>query len=70
MKRTNFLRLYKITKLVYDPKENVNDKLISVYSALQNLESTAILIIQSNKEKVEFFLGIRCNLWKNIRKKH
>ncbi len=59
MKRTNFLRLYKITKLVYDPKENVNDKLISVYSALQNLESTAILIIQSNKEKVEFFLGIR-----------
>ena len=59
MKRTNFLRLYKITKLIYDPEENVNDKLISVYSALQNLESTGILIIESNEEGIEFFIGIR-----------
>jgi len=59
MKRTNFLRLYRITRLVYDPEENVNDKLISVYSALQNLESTGVLIIESNGEGIEFFLGIR-----------
>ncbi|WP_459479212.1 ATP-binding protein [Clostridium saccharoperbutylacetonicum] len=59
MKRTNFLRLYKITKLVYDPEENVNDKLISVYSALQNLESTGVLVIESNENGIEFFLGVR-----------
>lgn len=56
---TSFIRLYKITKLVYDPKENVNDKLISVYSALQNLESTGILIIDSNDNGIEFYLGVR-----------
>ena len=30
----NSVRLFKIEKLVYDKSENVNDKLISVYSAL------------------------------------
>lgn len=59
LKRTNFLRLYKITKLVYDPEENVNDKLISVYSALESLESTGLLIIDSNEDEVEFYLGVR-----------
>jgi hypothetical protein len=59
MKRMNHIRLYKITKIVYDSKENVNDKLISVYSALLNLESTGLLIIESNENKVDFYLGIR-----------
>jgi len=59
MERTNFLRLYRITRLIYDHEENANDKLISVYSALQNLESTGVLIIESKEDGIEFFLGVR-----------
>lgn len=58
MKEVNSLRLYKITKLVYEPKENVNDKLISVYGALQSLGGTAILIINSDNTQIEFFIGV------------
>ena len=35
------IRLFKIEKLVYDKEENINDKLISVYSSLLNIESSA-----------------------------
>lgn len=40
-KITNSIRLFQIIKLVYDKTENINDKLISVYSALQNVDSSA-----------------------------
>lgn len=58
-KTTNNIRLYQIDKLVYDKKENVNDKLISVYSALLNIESAALLIIHSEKKSVSFYIGVR-----------
>lgn len=54
-----FLRLYQITKFVYDKKENVNDKLISVYSALHEIDGTAILIIQGTPSCINFYLGTR-----------
>ena len=56
--RRGSLRLMKIARLVYDKKENVNDKLISVYSALQNVDSGAALLLKGNKEGVEYYLGI------------
>ena len=58
-KTTTNIRLYRIEKLVYDKKENVNDKLISVYSALLNIGSAALLIIQGNKTAVSFYIGVR-----------
>lgn len=58
-KNTNSIRLFQIVKLVYDKKENCNDKLISVYSALQNVNSSAILLIDGNGTEVTFYIGIR-----------
>ena len=59
-KRTfNNIRLFEIEKLVYDKTENINDKLISVYSGLQNSESTLILIIHSKDNKIKFYIGVQ-----------
>lgn len=58
-KNTSAIRLFKIVKLVYDKKENINDKLISVYSALQNVDSSAILVISGDGQQVTFYIGVR-----------
>lgn len=55
--RDTSLRFYHIQKFVYDKDENVNDKLISVYDALHELEGTAILLIASNETGISFYLG-------------
>ena len=59
LKVYNKIRLYCIKKIVYDKNENINDKLISVYSALHNLESTALLVMDSSETGIEFYLGVR-----------
>ena len=53
------LSLFRITKIVYDKDENINEKLVSVYSALSNFGCSAILIISSDKTGVSFYLGTR-----------
>ena len=58
-KTTNALRLYQVKKLVYDKKENVNDKLISLYSALQDIEGTALMIVDSDGKKISYYIGVR-----------
>ena len=58
-KDTGTIRLLKVIKLVYDKQENINDKLISVYSALQNVNSSALLIVNGNGKDVTFYIGIR-----------
>lgn len=58
-KSTNSIRLFRIMKLVYDKTENINDKLISVYSALQNVDSSAVLVINGENGEVTFYIGIR-----------
>lgn len=58
-KNTGALRLFKVKKLVYDKKENVNDKLISVYSALQDIEGTALMIVDSDGKKISYYIGVR-----------
>lgn len=58
-KNTNAIRLFQVVKLVYDKKENINDKLISVYSALQNVDSSAILLINGDGRQVTFYIGVR-----------
>ena len=58
LKKHQNIRLFKVNKFVFNEDEDINDKLISVYSALQDLGSTAVLIIDSNSEKIEFYLGV------------
>ena len=58
-KSDEYLRLYQIERIVYDVDENANDKLISVYSAIFNIQATGLLIIQSTRHELGFYLGIR-----------
>lgn len=53
------VRVYQISKMVYDPKEQINDKFISVYSSLHNLNSAAALIIRSDGENIFFYIAVR-----------
>ena len=55
----SYMSLYEITKIVYDKDEDINDKLISVYSALSNFGSTALLVLVSEPDGVKFHLGTR-----------
>ncbi|WP_415930070.1 helicase HerA domain-containing protein [Zhenpiania hominis] len=58
-KSFSYLSLFEISKIVYDQEENINDKLVSVYSALSNFGSTALLILVSDVNGIKFYLGIR-----------
>ncbi len=53
------IRLHQIAKIVYDPKEQINDKFISVYSSLHNLNSAVALIIRSDGENYYFYIAVR-----------
>lgn len=58
-KSFSYMSLFEVTKIVYDKSENINDKLVSVYSALSNFGSSAILVIFSDTNGVRFYLGTR-----------
>lgn len=60
VKNYNAMRLFKLGKLVYDAEEELNDKLVSLYGALNSIHSTAILIFVSSANGVELYLGTRC----------
>ena len=53
------IRIFQISKLVYDPEELINDKLISVYSSLHNMNSSVALIIRSDSKEVSFYAAVR-----------
>lgn len=54
------MRLLKIDKLVYDSDEELTDKLISLYGALNSISATAMLVLKSGKNGVELYLGTFC----------
>lgn len=53
------LRVVEISKLVFDESEKFTDKLMSVYSALHGLNSAVALIIDSDGDKICFYIGVR-----------
>jgi len=53
------IRIVKINRIVYDPKELILDKLISVYSALYNVGATIGLLIQGNKSTADIYFVVR-----------
>lgn len=53
------LRIIEISKLVFDASERFTDKLMSVYSAIYNLDSSVALIIDSDGDMVRFYIGTR-----------
>ncbi len=61
-----YLSLFEISKIVYDESENINDKLVSIYSALSNFGSTALLVLFSDPGGVRFYLGTRDTRQPNV----
>ncbi len=57
----NRIRLYEVRKIVYDKKENVNDKLISVYASLQNIQGSVLLIIDGKEKGANIYIGVKEN---------
>ena len=54
----NGLRLYRVHKIVFSETENINDKLISVYGSLHDLQTSALLVIDSDGTEVHFYVGV------------
>lgn len=53
------IRLRKVTKIVFDKNENIKDKLTSVYSTINSLGGSALMVIHSNGNEVELYLGTK-----------
>lgn len=58
-KSFSYLSLFRIQKIVCDSDENINDKLVSVYSALSNFGSGVLLVLTSHGGETGFYLGTR-----------
>ncbi len=55
---SKLLRFFHLEKLIYDKAENINDKLVSIYSAIQNVDASAILLIRGKASGVSFYVGV------------
>ncbi|MER2107073.1 MAG: DUF87 domain-containing protein [Solibacillus sp.] len=53
------IRLLEITKIVYDKKEDVTEKLVNVFNTVGSLGSALTLGIDSDGQEVRMFIGIR-----------
>lgn len=55
---SNRIRMIQVDKFVYNKEENLNDKWISVFGALSDVESSAFLLINSKDSKISFYIGV------------
>lgn len=53
----NNIRLFPVAKFVYDAEEDINDKLMNVYSAMHQDGSSIVLILHGTEKAVNFYLG-------------
>lgn len=59
MRQISDIRLFKITEMVYQKDEYSTYKFASVFNALQNLNCGIFLIMDSNGQKTDFYMGVR-----------
>ena len=55
----NDIQLFKITEMVYQTDEYSTHKFSSVFGVLQNLNCGTFIVMDSNGEKTEFYMGVR-----------
>ncbi|MED0656673.1 ATP-binding protein [Anoxybacillus ayderensis] len=61
------IRLFKITKIVYDRNEDISEKLISVFNTVGNLNHSLLFILDSKQEYVDLYIGVRAiDLHQNV----
>ena len=56
---SSFSRLFKVERIVYDKRENNQDKLLNVYHSLYSCNGSVILVMDSDGTKVDFYLGTK-----------
>lgn len=56
---TDYVRLYKLDKIVFDNGENNQTKLATVYQAVHSLGASVINIIESDGINVDFYIGVK-----------
>ncbi|WP_432374564.1 ATP-binding protein [Lactiplantibacillus pentosus] len=53
------IRMYKISEIVFAEEEDITQKLANVYNAFTNRQDSLFLLIDSDKEGVTLYLGVR-----------
>ena len=54
------VNFFQILNIVYDKKENIQDKLTTVYSTISSLKQCGlVMILNADKEKVNLYVGIK-----------
>ncbi|MCM1218538.1 MAG: DUF87 domain-containing protein [Lachnospiraceae bacterium] len=53
------LRVFQMTKVVFEKDEDILDKLTSVYNALYNLSVSVAIIIMGSKKEIKFYFATR-----------
>lgn len=59
LKKIGDIRMFRITEMVYQKNEYSTYKFASVFNAVQNLECGVFVMIQSDGERQEFYMGVR-----------
>lgn len=58
-KQISDIRIFKITEMVYQKDEYSTYKFASVFNSVQNLNCGVYIIVNSNGEKTDFYMGVR-----------
>ncbi|WP_410504823.1 ATP-binding protein [Ligilactobacillus salivarius] len=53
--------LFKVTEMVYEKEEFSTHKFASIFNTLSSIDATIFIIINSDGEKTDFYMGIRSN---------
>ena len=54
------VNFFQILNIVYDKKENIQDKLTTVYSTISSLKQCGlVMILNADKEKANLYVGIK-----------
>ena len=59
LKNIGDIRLFKITEMVYQKNEYSTYKFASVFNAVQNLNCSVFIIVDSDGQKTDFYMGVR-----------
>lgn len=55
----NTVRFFHLSRIVYDKEENNQEKLLNVYQALYTCSGSVILLLKSDQNKVDFYIGTK-----------
>lgn len=59
LKNISYIRLFKITEMVYQNNEYSTYKFASVFNAVQNLSCSVFIVVDSDGVKTDFYMGVR-----------